>query len=272
MSLSRKRLLFVGGGNMGAALAQGLLAAKTFKPKQIFITDVRPEARTDLKKRLRVGTGADNKTAAAQSQIVLLCVKPQQMGAVLDEMKDVVSPRHLLISIAAGVPTGKIESCFSAPVPVIRVMPNTPALLRAGAMAYCLGRYARPGHEKDARQILSAVGRLWRVPENLMDAVTALSGSGPAYVFLLAEALSKAGEGLGLPRDVAEGLARQTLDGAGRMLSQSDESPGVLRERVTSPGGTTEAALKVFNQHGFSDIVKSALEAASQRSKELSHT
>jgi pyrroline-5-carboxylate reductase len=254
---------------MGTAFVAGLLAAKAVTASQIHITDVRPDNLRSLKKRFKVGVGEDNRTAVHSADVVVLCVKPQQMGAVLDEIKESISSRTLVISIAAGITSAYIENCLRE-TPVIRVMPNTPALLRAGALVYALGRRAKPVHEKLAVGILSSVGQVWRAEENQMDAVTALSGSGPAYVFLLAECLSDAGKTLGLPGPLAESLARQTIYGAGRMLAETSDPASTLRERVTSPGGTTAAALKVLDDKNLRQIFKDALSAARRRSQELS--
>jgi pyrroline-5-carboxylate reductase len=269
MSLKGKRLALIGGGNMGTALAAGLIASGRMKPSQIFVTDVRPQARRALAKRLKVSVGTDNAEAARRCGLVLLCVKPQQMSEVLSQLKPAVTPRHLVVSIAAGIRTGFIEKGLAPHVPVIRVMPNTPAMLRAGALVYCLGRRARRGHELAAAEVLSAVGSVWKTTEPLMDAVTALSGSGPAYAFLLAECLARAGATLGLPPALADALARQTVYGAGLMLKDSSEPAAALRERVTSPGGTTEAALKVLRGAGVEKIFERALKAARDRGRAL---
>lgn len=263
------QMAVLGAGNMGSALVAGLLAAKVTTPNRLSVADVDSERLSVLKKKFGVRTEKDNRLAVHGAEGVVLCVKPQQMAPVLEELAGHLVPRTLIISVAAGVRIDRIEK-FSGKAPVVRVMPNTPALLRAGALVYSLGRYATPRHEATAKKILSALGRVWKVPETQMDAVTALSGSGPAYVFYLAECLTSAGVGLGLPPLLAEALARQTLFGAGRMLAETDEPAGNLRRRVTSPGGTTEAALKILFKKDLSGIFKQALTAACRRSKELS--
>ncbi|HRY30520.1 MAG TPA: pyrroline-5-carboxylate reductase, partial [Elusimicrobiota bacterium] len=265
MNLKKIRLALIGGGNMGAALAAGLVTSKKMRPAQIRVVDVRPEILRSLKKRYGVSVGSDNAAAVRGSDVVLLCVKPQQMASVLAGLLGAVTPKQLVISIAAGIKTDFIESELGQHVPVIRVMPNTPALLRAGALVYCLGQHATKTHEALAKQILSSVGSVWKTGELSMDAVTALSGSGPAYVFYLAECLAKAGAELGLEPGFAEALARQTVFGAGRMLHEDKETPARLRERVTSPGGTTEAALRVMAESGFEGILKRALAQARRR-------
>ncbi len=263
------RLAVLGAGNMGGALVAGLLSAKVLKPAHITVTDLDGARLAALKKKFGVRTEKSNRAAAQNAGVVVLCVKPQQMAGVLDDLAGTVGPKTLVISVAAGVRAERIEKVLGK-IPVIRVMPNTPALLRAGALVFSLGRHAKPRHEAVAKKILSALGRVWIVPETQMDAVTALSGSGPAYVFYLAECLAAAGVSLGLAPAMAESLARQTVYGAGRMLAETAETAGELRRRVTSPGGTTEAALNVLAGLDLMGTFKKALTAASHRSKELS--
>jgi pyrroline-5-carboxylate reductase len=264
------RIALIGGGNMGGALAAGLIASGRVRPGQVFVSDVRPEILRSLKKKLGVRVGADNREAVQNSRVAVFCVKPQQMADLIKELKGRLTARSLVISIAAGIKTDFIEQGLGNAVPVVRVMPNTPALLRAGALVYCLGRSVKKADEALARKILSSVGLVWKTAENRLDAVTALSGSGPAYVFYLAECLARAGARMGLDAGLAEALARQTLYGAGLMLRQSAEAPALLRQRVTSPGGTTEAAVKVLESSGVKKIFERALSAACRRSFELS--
>ncbi len=263
------RLAVLGAGNMGGALVAGLLSAKIVKPGQLTVTDVDAARLAAVKKKWGVRTGKENRAAAQNADVIVLCVKPQQMAGVLEEVAGEVGPNTLVISVAAGVRAERIEKGLGK-VPVVRVMPNTPALLRAGALVFSLGRYAKPRHEAMAKKILSALGRVWKVPETQMDAVTALSGSGPAYVFYLAECMTAAGVALGLAPERAEALARQTVYGAGRMLAETAEPAAELRRRVTSPGGTTEAALKVLAESDLAGTFNKALAAAKQRSHQLS--
>lgn len=265
----KMHLSILGGGNMGGALVAGLLAAKSVPPRQVTVTDLDTARLSGLKKRFGIRTTQDNRAAVSKADVIVLCVKPQQMVGVLEELAGKIGRGSLVISVAAGVRTDRIETILGK-VPVIRVMPNTPALLRAGALVFSLGAHAKPRHETVAKKILSALGRVWKVPESQMDAVTALSGSGPAYVFYLAECLAAAGVSLGLAPEMAENLARQTVYGAGRMLAETVETAGELRRRVTSPGGTTEAALNVLVGLDLAGTFKKALTAASRRSKELS--
>lgn len=267
-----QRLAFIGGGNMGSALMSGLLASGKTKARDITVTDVRPETLRSLGQKFGVRVTADNRLAVRRNTVVVLCVKPQQMEFVLKEIRNDVTARHLIISIAAGIQTVFIEKVLGGKIPVIRVMPNTPALERAGALVYASGRYARINHETAAKAILSTVGEVRKARENQMDAVTALSGSGPAYVFFLAECLAEAGSSLKLSPDFAEALARQTIYGAGLMLKRAGEKPAVLRERVTSPGGTTAAALTVLQKRGLKKIIQLALAAAAKRSRQLSRS
>ena len=200
------------------------------------------------------------------SDIVVLSVKPQSFPELLSKLK--ISANQLVISIAAGIMLKKIEAQLGK-VPLIRVMPNTPALLAEGASAYCLGGSADETHAADAEALLGCLGLVVRVNEEQMDAVTALSGSGPAYAFLFMEALQAAGQKLGLDAETSFKLAAQTLKGASAMISKGDDTPARLREKVTSPGGTTAAALKAFEDAGFRDIVLKAMTAARDRGAEL---
>lgn len=268
--MKRLSAAVIGGGHMGRALIGGWIRAKQVRPGDLRVAEPDPGRAGGLKKDFKVRTFADNRSAVKGVSVVLLAVKPQVMAGVLAGLRGAVTPRQLVLSVAAGVRLETLEAALGAGVPVVRVMPNTPALAGAGAVVYCLGRSATAAHERTAKKLLSAVGSVWKAPEDLMDAVTALSGSGPAYVFRLAEDLAAAGIFLGLPADLAEALARQTVYGAGLLLRESLESPAVLRERVTSPGGTTAAALSVLAEGGWSDIFQRALSAACRRSRELS--
>jgi len=263
------KIAVLGAGHMGGALVKGLLAAGQARPRDLWVTDVAADRRRALSKRTGVRAGADNCAATAWADVVVLCVKPQGMGDLLREIRGAAGPKHTVVSVAAGVKTATIEKILGR-VPVIRAMPNTPALLRAGALVYCRGTHAGPKNEAAAKRLLSALGPVWKTNEARMDAVTALSGSGPAYVFLLAEVMAAAGAALGLPASMAEALARQTIYGAGRMLVETPDAPTELRRRVTSPGGTTEAALNVLMRGDLAGLFKKALADAARRSKDLS--
>lgn len=270
MSLSNKSIAFIGAGNMAEALIRGLLGAPTVPPAQLVATDVRPERLEFFRTKFGIRTAGDNRQAAAGSDIIVLAVKPQKMSAVLAEIKTAVSKRQLIISIAAGVTTGRIESEVGGQPRVVRVMPNTPALVGAGAAALSGGRHVTEEDLRTAETVLGAVGITVRVDEKDLDAVTALSGSGPAYVFHVAEAMIQAGIEAGLAEEVAKKLAIQTVSGAAQLLAQSGEAPEVLRRKVTSPGGTTEAALKVMTDRQVAKIFSEAIQAAARRSRELS--
>ena len=265
-----KTIVFLGGGNMGEALVAGLLAAKRWPSSSVTVTDKRPEQLIRLKKKYRVGVAADNRTAVKGKAVLVLAVKPQQMREVLTEIASVVSTKTLVLSIAAGIPCALIETFLKPGTPVVRVMPNTPALVGAGAAAIAGGRAAKASHLKVADSILSTVGTVVRVPESAMDAVTAVSGSGPAYVFYVAEAMIDAGVALGLSPTTAGALVRQTILGAGKLLSSSPEEPQELRRRVTSPGGTTQAALDVLEYGNLKALFSKALHRAAERSDQLS--
>ena len=270
MSLKNKTIAFLGAGNMGEALIRGLLAAKTVMPSRIVAADVRPERLGELAKAYGIRTTDDNAKAVAEADIVLLAVKPQQMSAVLAPLKSANADRKLFISIVAGVTTARIEGELGGKTRVVRVMPNTPALVGAGAAALAKGANATDDDLATAESILKAVGITARVEERFIDAVTALSGSGPAYVFYMTEAMIKAGVAAGLDADMAKKLAIQTVCGAAKLLVESGEEPESLRRKVTSPGGTTEAALKVMSERKLAEIFAEAIKAAEQRSRELS--
>ncbi len=265
-----KRLAILGGGNMGEAILSGLLKSKKWKPSQIIVSDVRAENLSRLKEKYGIETAAQNVDAVKQADIILIAVKPQQISALISEIGLSVSARQLLITIAAGTPTAFIESFCPAKPPVIRVMPNTPALVGEGAAAVARGRWAGAMHEAEAIGIFSTIGLAVAVEEKNIDAVTAVSGSGPAYAFYLAEAMQEAGCALGLDPKISDQLVRQTMKGAGLLLSQSSDGAAVLRQKVTSPGGTTEAAINVLEAGGVKQKILEAVRKAKDRAEELS--
>lgn len=267
-----KRLVLIGGGNMGEALLAGLLKSGAWTSSQIAVADLRPEVHERLKKTYHVQVCASAATAVQGAHLIVLAVKPAQMKALLEDIAPVVTEKHLVLSIAAGLTTAFFEARLPKHTPVIRVMPNTPALVGAAASALAPGRHARDVHIQAARDIFSTVGTVELVAEKDLDAVTAVSGSGPAYVFYLAEAMQQAGIQMGLTRAVADRLVRQTIVGAGQLLARLPEEPHALRLRVTSPGGTTEAAMRVFDEAKLRSIFSKALHSARRRSKELSRT
>jgi pyrroline-5-carboxylate reductase len=265
-----KKIVLVGGGNMGEALVAGLIHSGHWKPSQITVCDVRHDQLAKLQLRYKVKVSVDNARAARRANMILLAVKPQHMKQVLEVLGPSIRSSQLILSIAAGVTTRFIEKYVARGVPVIRMMPNTPALVGQGMAAVARGRFAKEPHERAARNIMETVGKVVTVSEKAMDAVTAVSGSGPAYVFYLAEAMKDAGIQLGLAPQVSDLLVRQTVKGAGALLAQSEEDARALRERVTSPGGTTESALKVMEKAKVRTIISKALAHAAERSRELS--
>lgn len=265
-----KTIAFIGAGNMAEALFSGFIASKLVPARRIIATDVRQDHLKELRKIYGIMAAADNLDAVRRADIIFLAVKPQQIDSVLQQIGPAVTARQLVVSIAAGVTANYIQSFLKGRVPVIRSMPNTPALVRSGAIAIARGKYAGPAHARTVRQLFSTVGIVVAVPEKDINAVTALSGSGPAYVFYLCEAMEKAGVELGLSADVSGQLARQTLFGSGLMLKTSTDEASGLRRKVTSPGGTTEAAVTYFNDKQFFRIVAEALKRARNRAGELS--
>lgn len=255
---------------MGEALVAGLLAAG-WDPSEVTLC-VRRMDRAD---ELAHGTGCqvslDPVTAIDGRDIVVVAVKPRDVGAVLKALAGNLADDQTVVSIAAGVTTQTYESLLGA-VPVVRAMPNTPALVREGVTGIAAGSHAGTAHLDAAREILGAVGTVRIMEESMMDAVTAVSGTGPAYVFLLAEALTEAAMREGLPRDVAESFVHQTIQGAGHLLTATGKSPARLRHEVTSPGGTTAAAIHVLEEKGFRAVVEDAVRAAAERARELGGT
>jgi pyrroline-5-carboxylate reductase len=271
MSLAERRIAFIGGGAMAEALAGGLIAGG-ISAGQIRIAEPRSERCAELRERHGVAASADYADAVRGSDLVVLAVKPgvipTALAALRAEDLDLTSP--LWISIAAGVRLASLEAGLSAEARIIRAMPNTPALVGAGATAICGNARADASDRSDARSLFENVGIAWEADaENLLDAVTGLSGSGPAYVFLFLEALIDAGEQAGLPRNAAEQLATQTVYGAAKLARDSDSGPAQLREQVSSPGGTTLAGLAALDEGGFREVLARAVAAATRRSVEL---
>lgn len=263
---------FVGSGNMAEALIKGIVAAKIYAPENVFISDIRTERLELLAEKYGVAPVESNAELAAKAKTVVLSIKPQNMTDALGSIKDAIGGETLVISIAAGIKVAKIAGVLGE-MAIVRVMPNTPALIAEGASALFANERAKSLLDK-ALSIFSSVGKAVVVEnEDLIDAVTAVSGSGPAYYFLLMEEMVKAGVKLGLPGDVAKDLVLQTAKGAGLLAVEADknnESPAELRRKVTSPGGTTEAALKTLAANNYSRVITDALTAACDRSRELS--
>lgn len=264
---------FIGGGNMAEALIKGVIAANLYASENVLVSDIRTERLEFLTDRYHVTACQTNREAAAKVDTLVLSVKPQTMNEALNSIKDAVENDTLIISIAAGIKVAKIAGVLGE-APIVRVMPNTPALIGEGASALFANEQAKDFLEK-AMSIFSAVGKAVIVDnEDLIDVVTAVSGSGPAYFFLLMEEMIKTGVELGLSQSVAKDLVLQTAKGAGLLAAEADkngESPAQLRQRVTSPGGTTAAAIKVFEENNLSKVIAAALTRARQRARELSN-
>ena len=260
---------FLGGGKMATALAKGLVAGGVIKPAQIRASDPLPAARAAFARQTGARTHASNAEVAGASRVLLLAVKPGHVPELLEEIRPVFTPGHLLISIAAGVTIARLESGLGQGARVIRVMPNAPALVGASASAYALGASAKACDATVAQRIFSAVGLAFEVKEPLLDAVTGLSGSGPAYVYLIMEALSDGGVACGLPRDVATRLAAQTLLGGAKMALETGLHPGALKDMVTSPGGTTIEGLHELEKGKVRGALISAVRAATEKSRKL---
>jgi pyrroline-5-carboxylate reductase len=266
--LKEQRIGFLGAGAMGEALAGGLVAAGVPRAS-VRLADPDADRRDAVSRALDVATGDDNAALVAASDVVVIAVKPGLVAKVLAQ-DGVASARPLWVSIAAGVSLAKLAAALPAGARIVRAMPNTPALVRAGATAYVANAQATPGDRALAHALFASAGLAWEAPdESLLDAVTGLSGSGPAYVFVFLEALADAGVRVGLPRDAAQQLAIQTVLGAAQLARDSGAHPAQLKDRVTSPGGTTIAGLARLEAAGFRAAVLDAVEAATRRSKEL---
>ncbi len=269
MAAKRFQVGFIGGGNMATALIKGFVAAGVCRAGEIIVADVDAAKRRALARRLGVVASGDNGAVVRGARVVVLAVKPQMMAAVLAELRPAVA-RQCFVSIAAGWPTARLELGLGGAARVVRVMPNTPALLGKGMAVAVRGRHSTAADEKRVLRLMRTVGRARAVgDERLLDAVTGLSGSGPAYVYLFAEALIAGGVAVGLAPEVARELALQTLTGAAAMLQESGESPADLRAQVTSPGGTTLAGLTELERRGFGAAVHAAVVAATRRAQEL---
>jgi pyrroline-5-carboxylate reductase len=256
-----------GAGVMGETLLLGLLRAGR-PTDELVITERRADRAAELTQKYGVRV-LDNAEAAALADTLVLVVKPQDMGGLLTEISAHVDEGNLVVSLAAGITTGYLEARLPQGRPVVRVMPNTPALVDQGMAAISAGAHCDPAHLREAEALLAATGKVVEVPEKLQDAVTAISGSGPAYIFYVVEAMIEAGVVLGMPRTTATELVVQTLYGAATMIKETGQHPTVLREQVTSPGGTTAAALRTLDDHKVRAAFITAMEAAAKRSAEL---
>lgn len=283
MKRLQKKIGIIGAGNMGEAFIGGLLLSEISNPVNLLISDLNQERLIHIQKKYSVNNAENNFRLFQQSEIIILAVKPQLMEPVVSELTETseypsLSDPKMIISIAAGVPIQKLETLFypalgnlsPKAMPIIRVMPNTPALVLSGMSGMCGNQHATPENMETAKIILEAMGSVVEVTEKEMDAVTAVSGSGPAYAFFLAESMIEAGIRLGFDPKTAVTLTMKTIEGALKLMQESKESPEMLRKKVTSPGGTTEAAFQVLNAYRVKEVIVEAISRAAERSRELS--
>ena len=268
--MSALNLGFLGAGKMATALAKGFLQSGLASPHQVCASDVLQVGRETFARETGARVTASNADVLAKADVVFLAVKPDQIVPLLNEVRSQLEPqRHLLISIAAGVTLARLESATPPGTRFIRVMPNTPALVGASASAFATGSQATRADAETAQKLLSAVGLALEVKESLLDAVTGVSGSGPAYAFLMIEALADGGVAAGLPRDIAQKLAAQTLLGAAKMVLETGQHPGALKDAVCSPGGTTIDAIHELEKGGVRAALMTAVRVASEKAKKL---
>ncbi len=265
----QKKIALIGAGNMAEALVAGMLKAGVAKAGQLYATDILPERRTHLQGRYQIKTGSDNGEAAAWGDVLILAVEPQIIDKVIQLTAQSIKKDALIVSVAAGYQIGSLAAQLPPGTRIIRAMPNTPTSVGAGVTALAPGPGVTPKDLETARTIFESVGTVATIEERLLDAVTGLSGSGPAYAYLIIEALADGGVKAGLPRQTAQLLAAQTLLGAARMVIEGGEHPTVLKDRVASPGGTTIAGLRRLEEGRLRATLINAVEAASKRSKEL---
>jgi pyrroline-5-carboxylate reductase len=269
MAVDERRVAVLGAGTIGEALISGLLSGGWRNPDEIVATGRREERIEELRETLGVEATLSNTDAVAGAALIVIAVKPQDFDVLLEEIATAVTPEQTVLSVAAAIPTTAIETRLAKGVPVVRAMPNAPATVHEGIAGMCAGVHADEGHLALAEEALSHLGGVVRVPEPYMDAVTAVSGSGPAYFALLSEAMIEAGILLGLGRDVSTQLVIQTMFGTAKLLRDQEMHPVELRERVTSPGGTTIRAVRELEQAGVRAAFLNAIQAAMERSREL---
>lgn len=263
------RIGFLGAGNMAEALMKGIIAAGVAKAEDVICSDVIPERLDYISRSIGVATTGDNIEVANSSDVIILAVKPNLVGPVLNELKPHLSGEHLIVSIAAGVTLDYMEQHVGREVRVVRVMPNAPCMVGASASGYAMGRSARKEDKQTVQRILESVGVAFNMEEKLLDAVTGLSGSGPAYIYIVIEAMADGGVMAGLPRDVALALAAQTVYGSAKMALETRKHPGEMKDMVASPAGTTIQGIRVLEEAGVRAAFMNAVDAAAKRSKEL---
>jgi pyrroline-5-carboxylate reductase len=267
--LKEKKIGIIGTGNMGEALIDGLLHSRSSVPENIICSDVKKEKLKSVREKYGITSKTNNPDVVKASDIIIYAIKPQIMTKILKETADYLDSSKIIISIAAGVPLSAIESCLNKELRLVRVMPNIAAFVREGASAIAPGSHASEGDLKIAKAVFDSVGKSVIIEESLMDAITGLSGSGPAYIFLIVDALADAGVKMGIARDDALFLSSQTVLGAAKLLMDTKEHPGKLKDKVTSPGGTAIAGLHTLEEGGLRTTLINAVEAATNRAKEL---
>jgi pyrroline-5-carboxylate reductase len=260
---------FLGAGQMATALAKGWIAAGLLTPNRCKASDPYPDARLKFQQATGATADVDNRSVVRGSNVLILAVKPQSMPALLEEVRCDINEKHLIVSIAAGLSIAKLTEMLHGSYRVVRVMPNTPCLIGASATGLAAGPAATKDDAALVERLFNAVGKAFALPENLLDAVTGLSGSGPAFVYVMIESLSDGGVRMGLPREVATALAVQTVLGAARMVQETKQHTSILKDAVTSPGGTTIAGLQALEKAAFRAAIIDAVEAATKRSTEL---
>jgi pyrroline-5-carboxylate reductase len=269
ITVSFPSILFLGAGQMAEALIRGVLSAGLVTSSEVMATDVRPERLELLKSELGIRIATDNRAALRFGRVILVAVKPQDVAGLLAEVGPLIGPEQMLVSIAAGVTIARLEQALSGPVPVVRVMPNTPALVGTGMAGLALGTHASARDGELVTRLMSAVGQAVVLPEPQLDAVTALSGSGPAFVAMFVEGLIDAGVRVGLARDVATTLTLQTVLGTAKMMQSTGRHPALMKEMVTSPGGTAIAGVHALESGGLRAALIDAIVAATERSRAL---
>lgn len=269
VQIMSKKFGFIGAGNMAEALMKGLIEGQLTTKEELIASEVFAPRREYVKSKLAVDVTEDNKEVAKEAKVIILAVKPNVVATVLEELKPQLTAEHLIISIAAGVKIASIEAHLNEGVRVVRVMPNQPCLVGASASAFALGKYAKEEDKALVQKILEAVGIAYAMDEKQLDAVTGLSGSGPAYIYLVIEALSDGGVMAGLPRDVATALASQTVLGAAKTILETKMHPGQAKDMVTSPAGTTIEGMRILENSAVRGAFIDAVLAATERSKEL---
>ncbi|MCK5737997.1 pyrroline-5-carboxylate reductase [bacterium] len=267
--MENKKISIIGAGNIGGSLIAGLLAAHHSVPENVLVSDINQKHLEKFREKYGIKITTNNAETVQNADILLLAVKPQIIKTVLDGIKQLLNPETLIVSVVAGITTRHINTWIGQDNPVVRAMPNIAARVREAATAICRGQYANDEHTRLATKIFESVGIVQEVNEKQMDAITGLSGSGPAYIYMIIEALTDGGVKMGLHREVAIAMAIQTLLGSAKLVKETGEHPAVLRDQVTTPGGTTIAAIHDLESHGLRSMLISAVITATERSKEL---